>query len=159
MLNGDFGECIESDEILISKQAEIQENKDQGGTPGIENDAIVRVESEFRRIMSFPTELHSEGNGHSKISHTLPKCIVTHSKHYSEYHDDALSEYCSGMTDGGSGDTLSMEDFECLKVHSRMKVLKVHSYTAARNLILTRSYHTPYTYQHLVENRMFIASY
>ncbi len=32
-------------------------------------------------------------------------------------------------------------------------------YTAARNLIFPKSFHTRYTYQHLVENRMFIASY
>ena len=32
-------------------------------------------------------------------------------------------------------------------------------YTAARNQFLTRSFHTWYTCQHLVENKMFIASY
>ena len=32
-------------------------------------------------------------------------------------------------------------------------------YTAARNRTFPKSFHTRHTYQHLVENRMFIASY
>ena len=38
-------------------------------------------------------------------------------------------------------------------------ILYLCVYTAARNLIFQKSFHTRYTCQHLVENMMFIASY
>ena len=48
---------------------------------------------------------------------------------------------------------------KCLPMCGSDTPTEIQNYTAARNRNFPKSFHTQYTYQHLVENRMFIASY
>ncbi len=52
---------------------------------------------------------------------------------------------------------------DCLQLDAALLAMNIYCpslwYTAARNQNLPRSFHTRYTYQHLVENKMHIASY